>query len=58
MSVDVLQAAPSLLLTLTKKLRLSELRTELTVKKEIKAFSSVKRKKSNVLGERCSSTSK
>lgn len=36
-SVDVLQAAASLLLTLNKKLRLSELRTELAVKKANKS---------------------
>lgn len=35
-SVDVLQAAALLLLKLNKKLRLSELRTELVVKKAIK----------------------
>lgn len=35
-SVDVLQAAALLLLTLNKKLRLSEVRIELAVKKEIK----------------------
>lgn len=35
-SVDVLQAAALLLLKLNKKLRLSELRTELVIKKAIK----------------------